>query len=277
MDQDEYVLFVDETGTASPKDTNSKYYVLAGCVVKESERVKLKQIASNIKYKYWSDPDIIFHSSEIGRKENSFSIFKVKKVFDDFLVDLEENLFRRDFKLLYVLVDKTQAKVQRWDDKKIYKETSDEMIKSFICFLLAKGAKGKIVIESATASKDFYFLKSLSSFLSQGISSFGISHKSVKEALTSISFVTKNNFDTEEQIADIFAYAARCHYEKNTLKKVFKGDYETLMMKTLSKKLITRAGSAFKKPKYAKHIQSQISIPIKSKNRLAASRSLTGL
>lgn len=261
MDQDEYVLFVDETGTASPKDINSPYYILAGCVVKESERHKLKSVSNGIKFKYWNDIDIVFHSSEIGRKQNSFSIFRSAKRFDQFLNDLELHLFKRKFNLLYVLVDKEEARKQRWNDQKVYKETSDEIIKNFLCFLLSRGAKGKVVIESATASKDFYFLKSLSQYLSQGIPSLAITHKQAKQAITSISFVTKNNFDTEEQLADLFAYAAKCHYMQQNKKGSFMGKYEQLVMKTLSNKLITRSKSEVIKPKYAKHISSQIRIP----------------
>ncbi len=261
MDQDEYVLFIDETGTASPKDTNSPYYVLAGCAVKESERAKLKVIANNIKFKYWGNTDVVFHSSEIGRKQNSFSIFKNQKVFNEFLTDIENHLFKRDFRLLYVLVDKQEATKRRWNDQKIYKDTSDEIIKNFLCFLLSRGAKGKVVIESATAAKDFYFLKSLSSYLSQGIPSLSITHVQAKQAITSISFVTKNNFDTEEQIADLFAYAAKCHYMKQHQNKAFSNPYEQLVLKTLSNKLITRSRSTILKPKYAKHIKSQIRLP----------------
>lgn len=261
MDQDEYVLFIDETGTANPKDLNSPYYVLAGCVVKEGDREKLKTVSNNIKFKYWNNTDIVFHSSEIGRKQNSFSIFRSHKRFTEFLEDLEYHLFKRDFRLLYVLVDKEQARTQRWNDQKIYKETSDQIIKNFLCFLLSRGAKGKVVIESATAAKDFYFLKSLSLYLSQGIPLLNITHVQTKQAITSISFVTKNNFDTEEQIADLFAYAAKCHYMEQNKKATFSGKYEQLVMKILDNKLLTRSTAPIAKPKYAKHVSSQVRIP----------------
>jgi len=36
--------------------------------------------------------------------------------------------------------------------------------------------------------------------------------------LTEVSFVTKKNFDVEEQLADILAYGLRLKYEKSTKK-----------------------------------------------------------
>lgn len=261
LDRDEYVLFIDETGTANPKDTVSPYYILLGCVVKEGERLKLKGVAHNIKYKHWNDVDVVLHSAEIGRKQNHFSIFKNKKVFDEFLDDLEHYLFKRDFLLQYVLIDKDEARKKNWNDVKIYKETSDELIRNFILFLMSRNAKGKIVVESASAEKDIYFMKSLSQYLSSGIPTAGVSHTQVKDTLTSISFVTKNNFDTEEQLADLFAYAAKCHYMQQNKIKTFTQRYERLMMKTLAARLITKSTVPVIKPQYAKHIKSQVRLP----------------
>lgn len=261
LDQDEYVLFIDETGTASPKDTQSSYYILSGCVVKESERQKLKTVTHNIKYKYWNDVDIVLHSTEIGRKENDFSIFKDEAKFNEFLDDLENYLFKREFQLMYVLVDKDEARRKNWNDVKIYKETAEQLIENFILFLLAREGRGKIVIESASAEKDMYFMKALVKYLSSGIPRLGIKHDQVKQTVTSISFVTKNNFDTEEQLADLFAYAARCHYlEQHKIKK-FSNRYEKLMMRMLASRLITKSTSSIKKQKYSKYVKSQVRLP----------------
>lgn len=261
VDKDEYVLFVDETGTASLKDNRSPYYILSGLVIKESERDKLKHVACNIKYKFWNNPDIVLHSVEIGRKESIFSIFKDQKTLGDFLDDLENYLFKREFNLLYVLIDKDEARKRIWDHRKIYKETSNEIIKNFLYFLLSRDAKGKIVVESATTQKDMYFMEALSRYLSNGIPERGITHIQVKSVLTSISFVTKNNFDTEEQLADIFAYAAKCHYQQQQKLKNFSSRYEKLIMRVLAARLITKSTSQIVKPKYQKLLESQVRLP----------------
>ncbi|MEK7516987.1 MAG: DUF3800 domain-containing protein [Patescibacteria group bacterium] len=70
-------LFIDESGIANPKVTNSEVYILAGCMVDDYAREKLKIEADQIKFKYWTKTNIVFHSKEIGRKEGDFKIFKM--------------------------------------------------------------------------------------------------------------------------------------------------------------------------------------------------------
>ena len=257
MDRDEYVLFIDETGTASPLDVHSSYYILAGCAVLESERIKLRQWADHIKFKYWGKTDVVFHSREIGRKENDFSVFGRAKLFHEFLADMEDYLSKYKFFTFCVIVDKVEAKAKNWNDKKIYKETSEALLKNFLCFLMSQNARGKIVIESATAEKDFYFYKALSSYLGNGIPRLHISHSQVKNTLTSISFVTKNNFDIEEQLADLLAFAAKCKYMDQQKVTYPKNTYEELLLRILKKRLASKTHLRnSQKPKYVKYLDS---------------------
>lgn len=263
MNKDEYVLFIDETGTASPKDVNSEYYILSGCAIKESERHKLKIKCDQIKYKYWNNTDVVFHSREIGRKENDFSILGKHSTLTKFLSDLEEVLNSCDFHMFFVLVDKSSAKQKNWNDIKIYKETSAKIVEQFLIFLMSQKAKGKIVVEAATAQKDFFFHRALNSYLAGGIPALNVTHSHAKETLTSISFVTKQNFDIEEQVADIFAYAAHCYYYKNVIKKSHRqGSYEDMLLRLFKKKIISKPRiSGSRKPKYLKHINGFIQVP----------------
>lgn len=257
MDRDEFVLFIDETGTASPNDRYSQHYVLAGCAVLESEREKLRVWADHIKYKYWNRTDVVFHSRDIARKEGDFRIFGSAKRFNAFISDLEEYFNARNFYMFAVVVDKSKAKKMSWDEIKIYKETSALMLQNFLYFLTAQKAKGKVVIESATATKDFYFHRSLGVYLAGGIPSSGIKHTDVKETLTSISFVTKNNHDTEEQIADLFAYAAKCEYIRRSGTKPSTRAYDEMILRVLKKKLVSKSKlGAVPKPKHLKHLQA---------------------
>lgn len=110
---------------------------------------------------------------------------------------------------------------------------------NFITWLLGlTGAKGKVNIESATAEKDRYYLNTFSYFLSPGNKELKVNYKKLQELLTSISFVTKRNYDIEEQIADLLAYAAKCKYLRLTKKKTFEiGSYEDKIIKVLETKL----------------------------------------
>jgi len=192
-------LFIDELGTANVNDFKSSLYILAGCSINEEERIVMKTWADKIKFKYWGHTDIVFHSREIGRKENDFAILKDKKIFDDFLKDLEQFLLHSRFKMFFVI---------------LYKELK-------------------------------------------------VDYKKIQETLTSISFVTKNNFDDiEEQIADLFAYAAKCKYLRQQGKRVKNGSYEKMMLDLLKNKIFKKPlGARYWKMKYFKEVDSFVVLP----------------
>ena len=223
MDIRTYKLFIDESGTADIQDKNSKLYIVAGCSIEEQKRERIKIKADQIKFKYWGDTNVVFHSREIGRKENHFSILK---------------------------------------DKKIYKETSNHIIKNFLLILLTGDSRGKIIVESATAEKDFYFHKAVGHLTADGIKELNVGFGKVQDTLTSISFVSKKNHDIEEQIADLFAYGAKCKYLAKQKKKFRRGEYESLMMDLCNKKLFKIPKNAgIRKMKYFKEVEPFLVLP----------------
>lgn len=260
--QSEYCLFIDELGTANPKDFNSSLYILAGCSINEDERQNMKVWADRIKFKYWSHTNIVFHSREIGRKENEFSILKDKTMFNNFLKDLEQFLLHSKFKMFFVILDKEKVRKMSWNHIKIYKEMSNQIVKNFILILLTGDSRGKIIVESATAEKDFYFHKSVGYYLAAGIKELNVDYKKIQETLTSISFVTKNNFDIEEQVADLFAYAAKLKYLKQKGKRIKNGLYEKAMLELLENKIFKRPRDAKdRKMKFFKEVNSFVVLP----------------
>ncbi len=268
MDIRTYKLFIDESGTADIQDKNSKLYIVAGCSIEEQKRERIKIKADQIKFKYWGDTNVVFHSREIGRKENHFSILKDKKIYTDFLKDLENFLSEADFKMLFVVVDKEEAIKYVWDERytwnrlKIYKETSNHIIKNFLLILLTGDSRGKIIVESATAEKDFYFHKAVGHLTADGIKELNVGFGKVQDTLTSISFVSKKNHDIEEQIADLFAYGAKCKYLAKQKKKFRRGEYESLMMDLCNKKLFKIPKNAgIRKMKYFKEVEPFLVLP----------------
>jgi hypothetical protein len=259
--QSEYKLFIDELGVASVKDVQSEVYILAGCSVNEADRHEIKTWADHIKFKYWGRTDIVLHSREVWRKENDFGVLKNKKIFSEFLDDMERFLSCSKFKMFFVLVDKQKAREAGWNDKKIYQETAYFIVKNFLLTLLSSDSTGKVIIESSTAEKDFYFHKALGFFLAEGIAELRVGYKKIQETVTSISFVTKKNHDIEEQIADFFAYAAKCKYLKKRKKPLKEGEYEQMILKLLEKKLFKiPVGAGVGKMKYFKEMDSFLTL-----------------
>lgn len=238
-----YELFIDELGHSNPLSTQSDLYILCGCVVENSDRENIKIKADQIKFKYWNTTDVVFHSRELGRNLNDFKIFDRKTKFKEaFYNDLFCLLRSCNFSIFVITVNKKLTKGKGWNSVKVIQETSRKLLYHFIVWLLGMGgAKGKINVESATAEKDKFYLNQFSYFLSPGCKELSVDFKTIQNILTSISFVTKRNHDIEEQIADLFAYAARCKFMRQNKIKTFKvGSYEDRMIKLLDNKLFQK-------------------------------------
>lgn len=253
-------FFIDELGSASPKAVQSKLYILSGIIISSQAREQLKIRADQIKFKYWDKTNVIFHSREIGRKGGNFSILKDRQTNKAFIRDLIRFLYQGNFQLFSVLVDKTKIP-KNWNEKTVYKKTSDVIIKNFIFALLAqRNCRGRLIVESATAEKDFYYHKAAGHYLANGFRKLNINHKQVQNVLTEISFVTKKNFDIEEQIADILAYGLKLKYEKRNKDKL--SDYEKGLIKVTDKKLFSmHPNTGQKKKKLYSQIESFKIIP----------------
>lgn len=252
-------LFIDELGTPEPRSKTQTIYILSGVLLTDRARQDLEIVANQIKFKYWNRTNIIFHSRDIGRKQKEFEVLRDEQISKSFEKDILHFLSHGQFALFSVIVDKSKVP-KNWNEITIYKRTSKEILKSFIFALLAQKSKGKIVIESATAEKDFYYHKSAGYFLSNGFPEYKISYADVQEVLTEISYVTKKNNDIEEQIADLLAYGMRLRYEKERKDKL--SSYERKLVKIVGNKLFKidpKTGE--KKMKYYSKIKSYSVIP----------------
>ena len=150
--------------------------------------------------------------------------------------------------------------LKNWSTIKNYHETACVLIRNFILSLLAKKEQGRVVVESATSERDFIFHKIVSNYLSNGIRDLNITYEQVQSVLTEISFVTKKNFDIEEQIADLFAYAAKQKQSSIPVSKF--ADYEKSIVKILKQKLFQmHPETGLKKKTYYSKINSYVVLP----------------
>lgn len=243
-----YDLFIDESGNVNPVDKASDVYILCGCAVEQEQQQQLKIYADKIKYKYWGNQRVGFHSRDIGKKSAQFAIFqKNTRLYESFLNDLFSFLKIGSFTVFVIVCDKEIARAKGWNTNKVIKETAHWLFYHYIVWLLGfKNERGRVAVESATAEKDKYYLNEFSYFLSPGCTELSVDYMKVRSVLTSLSFVTKHNSDIEEEIADIFAYAAKCKYYRQSGKATYKtGTYEDRMIRVLDNKL-------FQKPKFAR-------------------------
>lgn len=225
-------LFVDETGLISG---DKGYYILVGCVIKDSNRDSLERLAGQIKYKYWSDDSTVFHSQEIGKCIGAFKILKDKKVKKDFYRDLFKLLKCAPVILFPVVLDKECIEEKRWGTKRKLKTISRRLLRNFILITVAtRGCTGRIIIEASSLNKDYYYHEALNHFRANGIKKVRVLGRKVSDSITSLSFANKSNGDVEEQIADIFAYGVKC---KIGSRKYPKNSYESELIKVLDRKI----------------------------------------
>jgi len=81
----------------------------------------------------------------------------------------------------------------------------------------------------------FSILKVTSNFLSVGIPSLSIKVEDIQNALTEVAFVTKKNFDIEEQIADLLVYGAKLKLKGKKIEQM--NEYEKNIYKIMNQKL----------------------------------------
>lgn len=228
-------LYVDETGTLNG---NTGYYILIGCSIKESNKAELQKLAGQIKFKYWDNDSIVFHSQEIGKCIGAFKNLSDQTIRDHFHKDLYKFLYNAPICIFPVVIDKQEIASRRWGKRKILQTATRALFRNFIIHTLGRqGWTGRITIESSSLDRDYYYHEALNHFKASGIPEATISGKNISDKITSISFVNKVNGDIEEQISDILAYGALCKTLKDKgLKTYTSNSYESNMIKILKAK-----------------------------------------
>lgn len=254
-------LYVDESGNSYPKNyQQSPYYILVGCIIEEGHQAELKIKADQIKFKYWGNTNLVFHSTEIARETNDFKIFKNNlKLKQEFYKDLYELLRSARLQLVICVVDKQKVIAKQWDEKIIVRETADRIVGDFVALLFSRlPCNGKIIFEASNGFKDQIYLAAFNYYLSPNFPRKDPDFINVRQHLTSINFVTKQNHDIETQLADLFAYAARSKYERDEkIKQPVAKSYEETMIGILETKLVSMpANIGPVKKKYLKKINS---------------------
>ena len=139
-------LYIDETGV--PNFTAlDKNYTLCGVIVRSYQSEDLRIRADQIKFKYWGNTNVVFHSKDIGKKQNEFSILNNPNINKSFLGDLNTG----QYKCIVVSVNKDKAQQQGWNQTQIQNSAVDKMLEFFVAFLL------KLNNVSSTIISIFYF------------------------------------------------------------------------------------------------------------------------
>ncbi len=237
-----FKLYIDELGMSHPKSfEESPYYILVGCIIDEYHQKELEDYANNIKFKYWGRTNVIFHSAEIARNLGDFAIFdKNEELKREFEKDIFKLLQNAPVTITAAIIDKEKAYKSFWAEKAVISRAAEKVLFNFLAFIYTKvPCRGKVIIEASSGYRDVEYLAAFNELLSPNLQKKYPDFKNVREYLTSINFVTKQNHDTESQIADLLAYGIRCVQEvKKTAVTYPPKSYEAKIIKIASSKLI---------------------------------------
>ena len=253
-----HYIFIDESGTSDVK--NFKYspiFTVIGLVIGENCREKFNLSFQKLKEKHFGSKNYIIHSSEITRHLKTD--IKIKK----FATDLKSFLNKYDFFILYVSTNKEKAFHLGWEKITLLNRTYRILIGNLIKFLIAKNLQGQIISEASNIEQDITIYKNMFHFCTNGFDRLNISPKEIKTHLTSISFVTKLNNDSEEQVADLFGSCPRIlnDIKNKKIKESELNEVQKVLMTSLKKKLFI--GKAIKKGKVKlyKEINPRVVLP----------------
>ncbi len=221
-----YKLFTDESGknTLTNLNVDNPYYCVSGALIHDTSSLFIQRRADQIKFKYWGRTDVTFHAFDYRHRLNEFSIFNGKPdLLISFQRDFLDFIRSANFKVIWVCIDKAQyiqnnapiahaiknkyKKQVITYQKKLNEKIFFELWEIYLCYLTTKQkSTGTIVVEASDERQDIDILSSYNKIMSHGVSNLGLSNIDVRNKLTSISFVTKQNWDAGTEFADFASY-----------------------------------------------------------------------
>lgn len=242
-----YKLYVDELGMSHPASfEKSPYYILLGCVIDEYYQKELEDHANHIKFKYWGRTDIILHSADMARTTKEFDIFAANdEKKEEFFADVLSMLQSAPVTITAAIIDKEKAYRSFWNEQTVIRRSAETVLFNFLAYIYTKmPCRGKVIIEASSLDRDTQYLAAFNRLLSPSIKKRYPIFDGVRDHLTSINFVTKQNHDIESQVADLLAYGIRCAQEVEATGKQFdKRSYEYKIMRIAESKLMKMASN----------------------------------
>jgi hypothetical protein len=210
------ILSIDESGKASYSHP-SPLFIVSGIIMPESLKPKIDAQIRKLKFKYFKNEEIIFHSRDMSRKKAQFSLFNDEKIEKNFYDDFTDTVSNSSIDVFFLITNKEKARKSGWIPQTILKKSYSKLLQLFIENLSTGSSKGKIIVESDPA-QDFYLIKAHNQLQSQGYTAKKITPQEYRHAITSLSLVNKENLDVDIQIADALAPVAGLKYKQEVLK-----------------------------------------------------------
>lgn len=230
-----YVMFVDENNTGTLKtilkkiknnqaiSNDEKYFTLTGCILTLYEYQLLKNDFETLKLAYWENGvyykdgksfKVCFHSNEIRRRKNAFSVQLID--YSKFIEDLTSTIMNIDFKIISVNINIYDYMIKKYP-LDIYSMGFNLILEEFINFLPPNN-KALIMFEARGKKEDYALLRHMTSTIfSTGTTNYCSNRLSSQ--IKGIYFNSKRNIDNTItysglELADLCSYPIH-KYVKN--------------------------------------------------------------
>jgi hypothetical protein len=146
-----YTLYLDESGDHNliNIDRNYPIFVLAGCIIADSENENnLQPALSTFKRTKFSSNDVIMHYKDYTRNTKGFEKMIEKSFREDFYDGWNKIIGDTDFILVSCLIDKTKHRKHYKNAMDPYLLSLTVILEKFVYFLNSRDARGVIIAES---------------------------------------------------------------------------------------------------------------------------------
>ncbi|MDO8601284.1 MAG: hypothetical protein Q7R46_01220 [bacterium] len=236
------LLSIDESGKASYSH-RSQLFILSGVVIPEKFKIRLDINIRKLKKKFFKDEEVVLHGRDIARKAGEFTCLQDIKTETLFWNDLISIFNDNKINLIFVIVNKNEAKKAGWQVETILERSYKRLLELFALNKISKQTKGKIIAESDSA-QDPLLIKAHNALQSQGVSG-QISAFEYQQAITCLSLVNKANLDVDVQIADTVVFIAEKKYYLDQGKFILNNTIDKMKIRFLERKLTNKTDPSF--------------------------------
>lgn len=196
----EYLLFLDETDT----NTKNRYFCLAGFIIsrQDYENDLIPKI-NNIKENILQKPNIIFHYKDMKKQVKDFSILSDKDLRNNFWTTLCNELKTINITTVAAYIDAVEYRknYNKFTSLSEYNVLFNEIINSFVHFLISNKGIGTIMLESRNPAQNKSTQELYTNMTQRGTNIYKAN--TIKRKISTLNFNIKRDNSIGLQIADM--------------------------------------------------------------------------
>ncbi|MDQ0062398.1 DUF3800 domain-containing protein [Paenibacillus harenae] len=202
-----HLVFLDESGDHSMQHIDIQFpvFALAGIIFESNYYYNVANpIIDGLKYKYWGHRNIIFHSVDIRKQKDVFSILRQKEVRESFLDDMTGMMNALDYKIIASGIHKADHMRQYTTPENPYNLTLEFIMERLFFYFKGSPSKCLLIAESRDDADNRRLYQVFSRLMRNG--NGNVSAAEFQANITDLKFIPKVNNENGNQISDLAVY-----------------------------------------------------------------------